>query len=110
MLAPVLKTHASKCSVTSHWSAIANVVSACFYPVLLVITWTPISSLSQNLEFLILKRLIFLYLCIVLICYPSAMCSVQAVETIHFITDRLSNFMSCCSSAFNRHRDTIKCL
>src|SRR6218665_69156 len=94
-----------------------NVVSACFYPVLLVITWTPRSSLPQNLAFHILKLLInlcFLYLCFVLICYPSAISSVQVhvVETFHIITDKLLNFNSCCSSAlvlFNRHSDTIKC-
>src|SRR6218665_161454 len=61
----------------------------------LVRTWTPRSSLPQNLAFHILKLLMglcFCY-CFVLICYPSAMCSVQVVETIiHFITDKLSNF------------------
>src|SRR6218665_881984 len=46
------------------------------------------------------QSLFFYYLCFVLICYPNAMCSVQVVETIHLITDKLSNFNSCCSIAF----------
>src|SRR6218665_903345 len=41
----------------------------------------------------------------------NALHSVRVVETIHFFTNRLSNFNPCCSqrsSAFTRHCDTIK--
>src|SRR6218665_4039110 len=88
----------------------ANVVSTCFYPVLLVISWTPRSSLPRNLAFHTLELLIslcFLYLCFVLICYPSIMCSVHCSGTCcyvyslplcYFTQSALPNYQTgCCS-------------
>jgi len=83
--------HVLDAPVACHWSAIANVVSACFFPVVLVITLKPrsfpasesgiphIKTANRSLFSLFTHRTNMLSQCIV-------QCS-GIVETIHFITD-----------------------